>query len=128
MFTSLFPRDESWDAADSHDEWCDDVGAAPRLGRPSSKSEWDENQSEDGNEEDKADDIELPEKLDGETSSTEHVVRRFVFLEGAVLPCTSRDVAQGNDQWQRADGINDGPHANSPLPCRGSQNRGCDVA
>ena len=59
------------------------MGRTPLGSDTASQSEWHEDECEDGDKEDDADDIELPEESDDKTTSTQHLERSAVVFEGA---------------------------------------------
>lgn len=69
----------------------------------------------------------MPEEGLREAGKAEGLVRRGVFLQITVLARFPACEPEGEDQWEGADGVDDGPHPDTPLPCRVQEDGGGDV-
>lgn len=114
-----FPEHESWDTKDADDERGDDVGFFPFAGQAAGDGQGHQDQRKDRDEQDDADDVEGPEQADCQLARAELLEGRFVFVEGTGSACAAAHDGERDDQRQRADRVDDAPHANAPFPGRG---------
>lgn len=87
------PPDPKRKDTSTNDNGGDDVSLAPFALLPSSKGEWDEEESDGGDKEDGTDDVELPEEVRSKVLQTH-------LLEGGSVACEgtgSGSSSTGND-------------------------------
>jgi hypothetical protein len=87
-----------------------------------------QDQREDGDDEDDADNVQLPEECDGEAAEPKLLVRRGVLDESALARRLAMAEPQCAKEGDGADRVYDGPHADAPVPSCYAQNGGRDVA
>jgi hypothetical protein len=103
------------------------VCGAPCSRNSTSKSERNKDQGKDGDHKNDTDDIELPEKLLGKADETIVGERGSVSIENTCSCGSSLSDEESDDEGKAADGVDDGPHADTPVPGCGSENGGGNV-
>lgn len=121
------PKDEEGNAAEADDQRSDNVTLFPSLLHASGQGQGNEDEGEDGDHQDKTDDVQLPEKLLDETDETVVSERRFVVGQDTRSSCSSLSEEEGDDKGQTADRVDDGPHADTPVPGSGSEDGGGNI-
>lgn len=95
------PKNPDGEDADTDDERGDDVSLTPERLLPTGKREGNEEEGDRGNEEESADDVELPEEVDGELLEAELLERGPVSGKSA---CSGRPVACPDEHEHDEDG------------------------
>ena len=121
------PENKGRDAADTDDKRCNDVSLRPGGGVTVGNVDGDEDESENGNDKNDADDIQNPEQLDEDIGDTEDLEGRAPVVEQTLLLRAMRDEHEAKNQRESADGVDDGPHADAPVPGRAAENLLGDV-
>ena len=128
MGSPELPDDEYGYAKETNNQRCDDMGRLPLTVEAAGESQRHQDQGEDGNEQDDADDVEQPEELARQALEAEHLEGGAVVVQAALAASAARDEPQAEDERQGADGIDDAPHADAPVPGGGAQDSLGDVA
>jgi hypothetical protein len=123
-----FPPDEDRQAAHADDNHRDDVPRLPLVRGAAGDRQGHQDQCEDGDDEDDADNVELPEECDDEAAEPKLLVRRGMLDESALTRRLAMAEPQCAEEGDGADRVDDGPHADAPVPICYAQNGGRDVA
>jgi hypothetical protein len=104
-----------------------DVCGSPCSRDSTSKSKGNKDQGEDGDHENDTDDVELPEKLLGESCETVMSERGGVVVEDTGACGSSLGEVESDDKGKATDRVDDGPHADTPVPGRVCKDGGGNV-
>lgn len=126
MWTPPLPHYEGWNAEHSNDERGNDFGCLPLRHGASGNRERNEDQSQEGNQEQNANHIQVPEHVDEKLTNS--LVQEGEPI-GLGVGSPSLEVAHEEDSEQRngADGVDDGEHPDTPFPRGNPQDGRCDV-
>ena len=126
VWTPPLPYYEGWNAEHSNDKRSNDLGCLPLRHGASGNRERNEDQSQDGNQEQNANHIQVPEQVDEKFANS--LVQEGELI-GLGVGSASLEVAHEEDseQWNGADGVDDGEHSDTPLPRGHFQDGGGDV-
>lgn len=140
MWRFGLPEKEDRKKQESNDQWHIDVDLIPALVLRVGQSERHQETTECRDDQDDANDIELPEQCDEQPEWAEHLVGCAVIRQILVLLCSSVSHEQGNKQGNGQDWSfgqhcslpqltvrmltwnNDSPHANAPSPANAISN------
>lgn len=127
MRTPPLPHYEGWNAQHSNDKRGNNFGRLPLGHGTSGNRKRNEDQSEQGNQEQDANHIQIPEQVDEEL--TQSPVQECEPIGLGIGPA-SLEVTddEDNEQGDGASGVDDGEHADTPVPRGDVQDGGCDVA
>lgn len=103
MLALRLPYDPSGNTAKSNHERRNDVCLTPLLLDSSREREWHKDKCKDGDEQNNADDVQLPEKRDGEVLGTVALERRLVGIEGTGALSTAGDDEESEEEGNCAD-------------------------
>ncbi|KFY15085.1 hypothetical protein V491_05781, partial [Pseudogymnoascus sp. VKM F-3775] len=116
VLAGLLPVDEGGDGEDADDERGDDVRCLPGLLDATGESEGYEDEREDGDDEDDAYDVELPEEFDGELAESKGLEGRLEGGESAGTVGAAACKEEGGKEGHATDGEDERPHADTPSP------------
>lgn len=116
MRACSLPVDPNRNKQNSNNKWCYDFSRLPLRSDTPGECERHENTSEHGNQENDTNDVQMPEQLYGQLSTTKHFKGAFIRFElTGLLRATVNNKKYGY-QRKRTDWVDNGKHANAPSP------------
>jgi hypothetical protein len=125
VLAGLFPICPHRNQKNTNDQRGNHLRRLPLCSNTASQGEWDQYTSKHGNHQDDPNDIQMPEKLYHKTTTTDKIQRALIGLQLTGSLCTTVDDKKDSDQRDGANGVNDGEHADSPLPGSYFENGSC---
>ena len=121
---SLFPYDEDGDKSEADNQRDSNLRVVPVVDLLAGHRQRRQDEGEGRHQANEADNVEVVKELRAQLAVAEQLQRGFVVGHGAGPASAAFDGVEGEEQRQRRDRADDGPHANPPSPGRHAQHSG----
>lgn len=126
--TGSLPDNPDRDQQNADDKWRNYFCCFPLCSYASSEGEWNKNTCQHGNQQNVANDVQMPEQFYNQLPSSQQLEGALVRFKRPGLFRASLDDKEDCNKRKGTHGIDDSKHANAPLPRGGLENGISQVA